>query len=869
MKTKTTASRPKRRLRGGALMYVMVTAVGVVGTLTSLVGFSTEVKRREDLNFDKAAGQAELDGMVEAARKVIRDRAYAGTLPGDMVFNINLTDRGTEMVENNLDHSNPDPLVRNPDDPVETDTSRGSNNACFVSPTGDPDDDDDDDEIGGFVGFLIDVFFPWMNNAGNGRGNGNGGRGASVNQNFNGNDPHGNSINRRNQRNQTSRNIFTTSRDDWMTGAFLLEANTETRSFNYGRRVIIGIPWVRTIDNGSLRRKTYSMRWANAAFVHVDSTTTSSGLDSNMVFGALGPNGLPVYRVPGASSAPVYHFDANTREMLWWRAGYTANPATEIRFESEGTEQLPVNFLDSLPEGWMAAGKSQIHHYSGSFTVDSVSDIAGISMSITGDDDFFVFINGRLALSCGGMKPAATVSNLDRSGIRVGTNRVDFFYANRRSTGTMNINTNLRFRPTVPYEYFSVERPSSGSSGITANVSYAQSEFDNNSTGMLVTTGAAVPTLRLDARSIGGSSRSLFSHGSLTLYAPTSVSVMDLVSASMSSGWGNASPLAFKASSVGVGNSNGVSYTRHTLLIEPGTLRARFLNWAFNRSLLLSAGGPVFIADAGTVVSYQPVSPAMFLYTGPAVTDQGVGLFVGDLHSTAEEFNVNGNTFIHEAAFNHDGTNVVNGTYVSVRDNVQKTTRVIANRFILASTNPPKIMLDPVSFRDRANLIDNTGSSISITGSFNSPTGFSTPMLYSENKVTVNNLSAPNGGWIFSTQEIILQGQVNAPAGKEIYIVSLGGVRTQGNTTLQNVHVVTTQNFDQSGTIDMTGSLWIQGNFNQNKTFNLTAVNAQALPFGITVPNIVTRAGTLIINGNVDEDGIAQSGNGGNSPNGP
>ena len=515
----------------------------------------------------------------------------------------------------------------------------------------------------------------------------------------------------------------------------------------------------------------------------------------------------------------------------------------------------------------MAAGKSQIHHYSGSFTVDSVSDIAGISMSITGDDDFFVFINGRLALSCGGMKAAATVSNLDRSGIRVGTNRVDFFYANRRSLGTMQINTNLRFRPTVPYEYFSVERPGTGSSGITGNVSYTQSEFDNNSTGMLVTTSVATPTLRLDARSIGGSSRSLFSHGSLTLYAPTGVNVLDLVSASMSSGWGNASPLAFKASSVGVGNNNGVSYTRHTLLIEPGTLRAFFLNWAFNRSLLLSAGGPVYIADAGTVVSYQPVSPAMFLYTGPAVTDQGVGMFIGDIHSSVQVFNVNGNAFIHEAVFNHDGTNVVNGTYVSVKENIQKTTRVIANRFILASTNPPKIMLDPVSFRDRANLIDNTGNNISITGSFNPPTGFSTPMLYSENKVTVNNLTAPNGGWVFSTQEIILQGQIAAPAGKEIYIVSLGGVRTQGDTNLQNVHIVTTQNFDQSGTIDMTGSLWIQGNFNQNRSFNLTVANAQALPFGITVPSIVTRAGTLIINGNVDENGVAQNGNG--NPSGP
>jgi fibro-slime domain-containing protein len=70
---------------------------------------------------------------------------------------------------------------------------------------------------------------------------------------------------------------------------------------------------------------------------------------------------------------------------------------------------------------------------------------AGGWLEVEGGDGFWAFINGRLAIDLGGMRPGTSqFLEVDRLGLRDGTHRVELYYAQRnRGTSDFRIRTNL------------------------------------------------------------------------------------------------------------------------------------------------------------------------------------------------------------------------------------------------------------------------------------------------------------------------------------------------------------------------------------------------------------------------------------------
>jgi fibro-slime domain-containing protein len=78
----------------------------------------------------------------------------------------------------------------------------------------------------------------------------------------------------------------------------------------------------------------------------------------------------------------------------------------------------------------------------------------GDSISIGGDDDCYLFINGKLAIECGGLhSPIMLTCYLDSLKLTVGQKYdMDFFFVERRAGGNFMYRTNIKFE-TVTKEY--------------------------------------------------------------------------------------------------------------------------------------------------------------------------------------------------------------------------------------------------------------------------------------------------------------------------------------------------------------------------------------------------------------------------------
>lgn len=71
----------------------------------------------------------------------------------------------------------------------------------------------------------------------------------------------------------------------------------------------------------------------------------------------------------------------------------------------------------------------------------------GDSILLGGDDDCYIFINGKLAIECGGLhSPVLITCYLDSLGLTEGQQYdIDFFFVERREAGNFTLHTNMKF----------------------------------------------------------------------------------------------------------------------------------------------------------------------------------------------------------------------------------------------------------------------------------------------------------------------------------------------------------------------------------------------------------------------------------------
>lgn len=161
------------------------------------------------------------------------------------------------------------------------------------------------------------------------------------------------------------------------------------------------------------------------------------------------PYSSPIGRFWNAPTIQMTETTFPSRQLNWWTP-----TGTRVVQEKVQIDQMPFSFGSPFyPDGFTDGRNLRGVHWRGGFDMNSQGEINAATLTIPASDDMAaVYINGILALDHGGKHPLTTagVSLVDRSMIRVGSNRIDVFYADLHMGGGFQLSSNITFYPSVP-----------------------------------------------------------------------------------------------------------------------------------------------------------------------------------------------------------------------------------------------------------------------------------------------------------------------------------------------------------------------------------------------------------------------------------